>query len=180
MVPWLDSTISIHSLIWLFLAAFMLHDFEEIIRIEPFFRKHRDSILKRLPTRLHEDFRTLADTTAAQFAVAVCIEFITFIPITFLAAEASMYLPFLGINIILLLHVFMHIGQSIFVCRPVPGVFTAVMITLPYSLYLLYRLLDSQLIDMKDIWLSLPFGLLLIPILLIGHKAGEKLVPTSN
>lgn len=40
MIAYLDEAIGIHSLIWLFLVAFMLHDFEEIIRIEPWFRKH--------------------------------------------------------------------------------------------------------------------------------------------
>lgn len=45
---------------------------------------------------------------------------------------------------------------------------------LPYSLYLFYRMLDENLMEMVDIFHSVPIGLLLIPIILLGHKAGKK------
>ncbi|MFC5986954.1 HXXEE domain-containing protein [Marinicrinis lubricantis] len=176
----LDSAISVPSLIWLFLVAFMLHDFEEIIRIEPWFRRHHRRIFSKVPARFHKDLQSFSRMTSSQFAVAVCIEFIIFIPVTYLAAEKGMYLMFLAFNAVLLLHVFMHIGQALFVNMLVPGVTTAVFITLPYSLYLFYRLLHEQLIEWSDIWISIPFGLTLIPIILFGHKTGEKLIPASS
>jgi hypothetical protein len=177
MLHALNDAISITSLIWLFLAAFMLHDFEEIIRIEPWFRKHADDVLTRIPAALHKDFINLSRMTSSQFAVAVCLEFILFIPVTYLAAERGFYLPFIGFNVMLFIHVFMHVGQAIYVRRVVPGVVTAVLITLPYSLYLFYRLLDANLIDPMDLVYGAPFGLLLVPIVLAGHRLGELLVP---
>lgn len=180
MIEWLDSNISLHSLIWLFLAAFMLHDFEEIIRVEPWYRKHYQTVLGRVPKRLHKDISSFARMTSSQFAVAVCIEFIVFVPFTFMAAERGSYLFFLGFNAVLLFHVFMHVGQALYVRMLVPGVVTAVLITLPYSVYLFYRLLHDNAVELSDIWISLPFGLLLVPVILIGHKAGEKLVPAPD
>ena len=167
---------SIHSLIWLFLAAFMLHDFEEIIRIEPWFRKNAEELSGKIPAGFRSTFLTMSRMTSSQFAMAVCVEFIGFIPVTFLAAEKGIYLPFLGINAILLLHVFVHIAQAVCVRKLVPGVVTAVAITLPYSVYLFSVLLKESVIGLSDIWLSLPIGLLLIPLVWIGHLAGESLV----
>ncbi|GIP31856.1 HXXEE domain-containing protein [Paenibacillus sp. J2TS4] len=176
MIEWLDSAISTHSIIWLFLAAFMLHDFEEIICLEPWFQKHYDSILPKVP----ESFRSLIDyasqVKAPQFAIAVCTEFVFFIPSTWLAADYGYYPLFLGINAVMILHVFMHLGQSIYVRKLTPGVLTGAGILLPYSLYLYYRLLTENMVEWKDIFISAPFGLVLIPVVLLGHKLGEKLI----
>jgi len=73
MIQFLDSAISIQSLIWLFLAMFMLHDFEEIIRIEPWFRKHYDELLKKVPVRFHKELSSFSRITTPQFSVAVCL-----------------------------------------------------------------------------------------------------------
>lgn len=180
MLQFLDSAISINSLIWLFLVAFMLHDFEEIIRIEPWFRKHRARIYRKVPDRLRSQLDAFSQITAARFSVAVCLEFAVFIPVTFAAAEQGCYLPFIGFNAVMLLHVFMHFGQALFLRTLVPGVVTAFLFILPYTAYLFYRLLSENLIAWTDIGWSLPIGLLLIPIVLLGHKAGEKLVPHPN
>ncbi|MFX3631564.1 MAG: HXXEE domain-containing protein [Candidatus Pristimantibacillus sp.] len=177
MIHLLDSSISLNTLIWLFLVAFMLHDFEEIIWIEPWFRKHYKSVCSKIPQKFHKDVQSFAKMTSSQFAVAVCIEFIVFVPFTFLATEKGNYLLFLGFNVVMLLHVFMHIGQSVFLKMWVPGVITAVCVTLPYTVYLFYRMLNENVVEMSDILISLPFGLILIPIILLGHKAGERLVP---
>ena len=158
----------------------MLHDFEEIIRIEPWYRKHYKIILNKVPVKFHPQIQSLSQMTSSQFAVAVCIEFIVFVPFTFLAAEKGDYLIFLGFNTVLFLHVFMHLGQAIYVKMLVPGVVTAAAITLPYSLYLFYRLLMENLVNWTDILLSLPFGLILVPVILVGHKIGAKLVPNER
>lgn len=180
MVQLLDSAISIQSLIWLFLVAFMLHDFEEIIRMEAWYEKHFEEIQKRVPKPFQKIIQSAAQITTAQFSIAVCIEFIVFVPITFLAAEKNIYLLFLGFNMVLLLHVFMHLGQALFLRMAVPGVITAVSITLPYSVYLFYRLLAENLVEWTDIFISLPFGLLLVPIVILGHKAGELFIPKEK
>ncbi|QQE75064.1 HXXEE domain-containing protein [Brevibacillus composti] len=178
MISLLDSAISTHSLIWLFLAAFMLHDFEEIIRIEPWYRRHYERIIGKVPHRFRRDVQAFSRMTSSQFAVAVCLEFLVFIPVTYMAADQGTYLWFLGFNAVLLLHVFMHIGQALYLKMLVPGVVTAVGITFPYSIYLFYRLLSENLVELSDILISLPLGLALLPIVLLGHKLGERLIPS--
>lgn len=180
MMAMLDSAVSINSLIWLFLVAFMLHDFEEIIRIEPWYRKHFNKIYHSVPESFKKDVLAFSRMTASQFSVAVCIEFVIFIPFTYMAAEKGIFLLFLGFNVVLLLHVFMHVGQALYLRMLVPGVITAVGITLPYSVYLFYRLINEHLIEWKDLFISFPFGLVLVPITLFGLKAGERLIPGTN
>jgi len=177
MLQMLNSSISIPSLIWLFLAAFMLHDFEEIIRIEPWFRRNGHALLRVVPAALRPVVHSMSRVTTPQFAIAVCLEFVIFIPVTFMAAEHQSYFIFLGFNAVMLLHVFMHLGQALLVRKLVPGVVTAVAITLPYSLYLFYRLLHEGIASWHDIWNSVPYGLLLIPIVWLGHGLGRKLMP---
>ena len=167
--------IGIESAVWLFLAAFMLHDFEEIIRIEPWMRRHADYLRTIVPNGLRGTLDRMSGVTASQFAVAVCFEFVVFIPVTLLAAEKGIFLPFLGFNVILLLHVFMHIGQALYARMLVPGVTTAVCITLPYSLFIIAKLMREGFVTCMDVIVSIPFGLTLVPILLIGHKLGEML-----
>lgn len=180
LIALIDSFISINALIWLFLVAFMLHDVEEIIRIEPWFKKNQKRIYDKVPTSFHKELQTFSSITSSQFAVAVCIEFIIFVPVTFMAAEKDMYMMFLGLNAVLLLHVFMHIGQALMVKMLIPGVVTAVGITLPYTVYLFYRLLNENVVEFGDIVMSLPIGLVLVPIILFGHIAGKKLIPNPT
>ena len=173
---WLDAHISIESLSWLFLAVFMIHDLEEIIWIEPWFKKNYKKVAHAIPGTAQSLLKSMASITSSQFAVAVGIEFILFIPITFWAAEYHQFFIFIGVNSILFLHVFTHIGQSLYVKMVTPGVITAILIVLPYSVYLFYRLLNESLIDWNLILQSIPIGLIVLPVVLVGHFIGKRIV----
>lgn len=175
-LSWLDAYISIESLSWLFLAVFMIHDLEEIIWIEPWFKKNYTKVSHTIPGTFQSLLKSMASITSSQFAVAVGIEFILFIPITFFAAEYHQFLIFIGVNSILFLHVFTHVGQSLYIKMVTPGVITSIFIVLPYSAYLFYRLLNEGLIDWNLILLSIPIGLLIIPVVLVGHFIGKRIV----
>jgi hypothetical protein len=179
MIAWLDSILSLQSIIWLFLAAFILHDFEEIIVVEPWIKKNYQHLLDAAPPAFKRTVESFYDITSGQFAVAVLIEFIVFIPTTWFAAETDHNLLFLAFNVVLFLHVFTHLGQSLILKKYTPGVVTALVITLPYSLYLFYRLFQAGSADWQTLWISLPIGVVLLPIVLQGHKIGKKLVPNT-
>ncbi|HZH62000.1 MAG TPA: hypothetical protein VEY70_21020 [Metabacillus sp.] len=83
---------------------------------------------------------------------------------------------FLGFNLFLLLHVFMHIGQTLYLKVYALGVGTAVTVTLPYILYLFYRLVDENVIEISTIFTSLPYGLITIVIVYFGHKIAHTLL----
>jgi NhaP-type Na+/H+ or K+/H+ antiporter len=61
-----------------------------------------------------------------------------------------------------------------------PGVVSAVLVTLPYSAYLFYKLMTWELVTIKQILFSIPVGLLIIPIVLIGHELGRRIVPHTE
>lgn len=169
-------TITIQSLVWLFLVAFMLHDLEEIIVVESWIKSNKLQVMHKVPVRISRPLDKVLDITSAQFAVAVLLEFIVFIPFTYLAAEQGSYFVFLAINTLFLLHVFTHVGQSLYLKQYTPGVVSAVIVILPYTLYLFYTLLSEQLVTWKEVLLSIPVGLLVIPLVILGHELGKKIV----
>ncbi|GGH22543.1 HXXEE domain-containing protein [Paenibacillus segetis] len=168
-----DPFITIHSVMWLFLAVFMIHDFEEIIFVEYWMKRNYPRINERIPAPARRLVKNMSEVTSAQFAVAVALEFIVFIPVTYLAVEQQNYLLFIGFNALLLVHVFTHLGQSILLRAYTPGVVTALLFTLPYSLYLFYRMINDGLVSLKEVLYYAPTGLILLPIVLLGHKLGK-------
>lgn len=170
------SIISINSLMWLFLVAFMIHDFEEIIVVELWMKKNYHRIYKLVPKSLSKTLKNMSEIKSSQFAIAVFIEFIVFVPITFLAVEHNQYILFVGFNALLLLHVFTHLGQSIYCKSYTPGVITGLIVVLPYSLYLFYRMLNEGVVSMNNIVLYAPSGLIIIPLVMFGHKVGKMLI----
>ncbi|WP_253944700.1 HXXEE domain-containing protein [Paenibacillus sp. NEAU-GSW1] len=158
---------------WLFLAAFMIHDFEEIIAVESWMNNNFAKVYKRAPKFVGNRLQTMSNVKSSQFAVAVFLEFIIFVPVTYLAVEHGNYALFIGFNAVLLVHVFTHVGQSLLIRSYTPGVVTALLITLPYSLYLFNRMIAEGLVSLNEIFIFAPFGLLLLPIVLFGHKLGK-------
>lgn len=177
MLEWLSSHLSLHALIWLFPITFMLHDFEEISFVEQWFKKNDKTIMKKVPKQMKGMLEKISQTTAARFSIPVFFQFIIYILASYLAAEKQDYGMFLGFNLILLLHVFTHLGQTIFFKLYALGTGTALLITLPYSLYLFYRLNKEAIIGLSDILLSLPYGMITIAIVLIGHKVAPRILP---
>ncbi|HEY8361682.1 MAG TPA: HXXEE domain-containing protein [Tissierellaceae bacterium] len=169
MLSLLDSVISLNSVIWLFLIAFIIHDLEEIIFVESWMKKNYNYIQQKTPSLFKKSIESLNSIRSDRFAFAVFLLLIVFIPATWLAAEKQYYLFFVGFNLALLVHVFAHLGHSLFLMRYTPGVLTALFLILPYSIYLLYRLFSAKLIDLDLLFISLPVGIFLIPIVLVGH-----------
>jgi hypothetical protein len=161
---------------WLFLAAFMIHDFEEIIVVESWMKKHYSRISRLVPDAIGSWLMKMSTVKSSQFAVAVFLEFIVFIPVTYYAVEHQRYLFFVGFNFLLLIHVFTHLAQSIYLKCYTPGVVTGLLITLPYSIYLFYRMIIEELVSLQEVFLYAPSGLLLIPLVMIGHKLGKIII----
>ncbi|HZG71167.1 MAG TPA: HXXEE domain-containing protein [Chondromyces sp.] len=177
MLNWLNNYISIETLIWLFPITFLIHDFEEIIFVESWFKKYRKEILPRIPKNMKAAFQDLASTTSTRFAIPVFLQFILYIFAALIAVEQHIYEPLLGMNIILFLHVFMHIGQSLYFRVYALGAGSALLVTLPYSVYLFYRLLHEGLAHTHDFFLSIPYGFLTIAAVLWGHRLARKILP---
>jgi hypothetical protein len=176
LINFFDAHISLVTLLWLFPVTFLLHDFEEIIFAESWFNKNYNKSLPKVPNHMKETFKELSKTTAARFAIPVFIQFIFYIGATYLAVEKDIFGPFIGFNVLMFLHVFMHLGQSLFLRTYALGVGTAILITLPYSIYLFYRLLEEH-IQFIDLIINLPYGIITIFVILWGHKISTKIIP---
>ncbi|MGP0583573.1 HXXEE domain-containing protein [Paenibacillus timonensis] len=170
--------LSISSLVWLFLVAFVIHDMEEIIWVGPWAKRNRQKAVAAVPARMRRSLTQMLTINSSQFAVAVLLEFIVFVPFTLMAAEQGRFFIFLSINSLFFLHVFTHVAQSLYLKMYTPGVVTAVLIVFPYSLVLFDRLLSENLVTWGEILLSVPVGWLVVPLVMVGHELGKRWVKT--
>lgn len=166
----------IETLMWLFVIAFIFHDFEEIIMVESWIKNNSSKIYKVLPKRLADQVMKQFTMTTAQFAVAVLIMFLFVASSTFIAVQFNNLYMFIIMTLVFFLHSFMHIGQSIILRSITPGVVTSIVILIPYSIILYYELFSNQLINWKTIFICLPFTILIAPILLFAHWLGKKVI----
>ncbi|MDN3954529.1 HXXEE domain-containing protein [Sporolactobacillus laevolacticus] len=178
MGNWLDS----QTLIWFFPIVFVFHDFEEIIMIERWNEKNKQKVYQRLPRQWADRMIRQFSMSTAQFSVAVLVVFLFVSSFTYMASQyvrqgpgANIYC-FTTATLLLFIHSFTHIGQSVFFRSITPGAVTSLIIVLPYSLVLLYSLLESHVLTWSMIFFSLPFMVLALPVVLLAHFIGKKVV----
>lgn len=120
----------LRRVIWAAPAVFLIHDLEELATIEDWTRLHGD--------RLPELFRFVLPISTAEFAVAVAALLLVFIAASWLADQAKgeggravdffvLLVALLGTNAL------GHVAQAILFGGYVPGLFTAVLLGLPYA-----------------------------------------------
>jgi hypothetical protein len=153
------NSISFERLLWLVPVFFALHNLEEA----PFMERWS----KRLPLKLPINY------TTRQFVIAVILLtlggfFITYWGVEYLHNSTG-YLLVMGIQAILFFNAFIpHIGTTIRFRMYSPGVVSATLITIPFSIYLTQRALADSMITWKQIWILLgiaPFAMVLFAFL---------------
>lgn len=166
----------INLLIWSFLIIFMLHNFEEIIMIERWFNKIYPGVRERIPpfaNREIEQFRTI---TTVQFSMAVCVLFIVSSTLILITITTNHYFLFLGLNIFFALNIFTHPIQSLLLRCYVPGLWTTLLLIIPYNIIVFHQFNSKGILDMATIINALVVTILFIPMLIISHKIAEKWV----
>lgn len=161
---------------------FVIHDFEEIIMIEKWLHKNSAVIYHKLPKRMADRIMKQFSMSTAQFAVAVLVIFLFVSISTFLANQyviqglfGDVYI-FTVVTLVFFLHAFTHIGQSIILRSITPGVITSLLVIIPYSIVLYRSLFENEVITWEVILVCLPFCLLIIPVALLAHWIGKKVV----
>jgi len=142
--------------------------------------RNKDRIVSILPQKVGIFVQKQFDLTTVQFSVSVAFVFIFVLSSTYLAthynfAEGALRYLFI-IVAVFFLHVFTHVGQALILRTYTPGVITSVLIILPYTLYLFFRLFREHLIDWNFALFNIPFVLLALPIILGTHSIARKLV----
>ncbi|HLZ80332.1 MAG TPA: HXXEE domain-containing protein [Ktedonobacteraceae bacterium] len=165
----LDSQLSLNQVIWAFPLAFLIHDLEEIFTMERFTHENRERFPKFL--------RNIGAISTTQFIAGVGVLFVLTLLAAYLATKSQHEMDVFTIALmIFLIHVMGHVIFLIYFRRYTPGLITAVVIVLPYSLYAFHRLFSANLVGSESFNISLLVGaLLLVPLLLVVRQLGKLL-----
>jgi hypothetical protein len=141
--------LELYNVIWLFVVIFMLHDFEEIITVEKWAKAKGEKV------KLHNNWVngkiwSFWNISSYDFAkrdifIFLFMAIITFIKALYLESYWSSVL-FVSFLIFVLLHNLIHILQTLIIRAYTPGLYTAILLVTPYTVYILYRLRDASLI----------------------------------
>ena len=170
----LNTSITMPILLLQFPIFFMFHDFEEILTVESWLKKNEAHLKSSLPAFANRLVTPSMKMNTLNFATDVFWVFVIIVAVTLLAVFFSFQLLYLATLHVFFLHVFTHVGQSILLKRYTPGVITAVVLVLPYSLYAYYRLHAEHMLTSYDMGISLLLTLLLLPIALFLVLRGRK------
>ncbi|TCP23445.1 uncharacterized protein with HXXEE motif [Scopulibacillus darangshiensis] len=180
MFEGLHKLFDIETVIWLFPVFFMFHDLEEIITIESFMTKYKNKAPKVSLAKLALKIKKKLGEESAQVSVAVAWILLIISIVTFMTAHSlpsgGNFLLFTATINVFFLQAFSHIGQSIIFRGYTPGVITALVIVIPYSLLTYYRLLEMDFINWHLIVASIPISILMVPIFLVGNLLGRHFI----
>ncbi len=121
--------------IWLFPVLFIIHDFEEIIGFGIWGKKNIPVIQKRFPKvgRLFEKMYSLYSTEG--MALAVLESLLLCVIICLLAVTCGLYQLWLGAFIAFIIHMFIHIIQSVLWRGYIPALITSILL-IPISIFI--------------------------------------------
>lgn len=165
----LDGQLSLNLVIWAFPLAFLIHDCEEIVTMERFVRENSERFPKFL--------RNIAAITTRQFTLAVVVLLVLTLLAAYLATRPQRQMDlFTLVLAIFLVHILGHVAQTVFFRGYTPGLITALLVVLPYSLYGFHRLFTANLIGGDSFTTSMLVGaLLFVPVILAASQLGKLL-----
>jgi hypothetical protein len=136
--------LDLSNAIWLFVIIFMLHDFEEIIAVEKWANRTKSRISNSnwVSKKIWQFWNVNSYAFAKRDVfIFLTMSVITLVKIQFFASAWStiLYLSFL---IFVLIHNVAHVLQTWILKTYTPGLYTAILLVTPYTIYLLNRLLQ--------------------------------------
>lgn len=150
---------SLPLLIGLCPLVFLVHDGEEILTIADWQQRHSEQMIARLGSVLGEHVATSLMWSKPGFIAAVItlffvISLICFRAIVSLKRDPSKPLPTLFILLAgLYINVFTHATQALVWFEGyTPGIATAALVVLPYTLYMFKRMLRTGLVEKRSIY----------------------------
>ncbi|MBK0420524.1 HXXEE domain-containing protein [Leucobacter sp. CSA2] len=153
---------TLENLVWISVALFMVHEFEELVRIRPWLARHRDD-----PRAREQGFWSFSGTSTSTMAAMIFEEYVLFV--LFALAAVLFHLPgmFSGLLVAYTLHLLGHIAEAIRLRMQTPSVISSV-ITLPWYLYAIAALAGrSGSIIEVGVWSVACIGVMLANFALI-------------
>lgn len=129
---------------WLLVVVFMVHDFEEIVMMQPWLRKNGAALDRRFP-RIAPRLSGIAGLSTPAFALVVSSIFVLLSGAIMACVELGLYSLYFAILVVFSAHLFVHIGTFLFLRRYVPVIVTS-LLALPYSAYALIAISRSGLV----------------------------------
>lgn len=164
----------IYGWILSFLIIFMLHNLEEIITVEKWIQKTYPRVYDKIPLFIQKQLNNYKDITSAQFALVVFVLSVFVSAIIVITVLTEHYYLFLGINLFFALNIFTHPLQSLYLRCYTPGVWTSLLLIIPYYSLFFYRFRHTELLTLNSVLGGIAVMVLLLPIFLLSHKIGEK------
>lgn len=165
------SKVSLVSLMWILPLLELLHNLEETMFMDSFWRDHPG--IQSLP------FYKFVQATDLQFTVSVVILTVLVFLITYMAVKhpkGNWMNLFMVVASLIFINAIIHIIQALIFRSYVPGLITGLLI-LPYSLILFHRIFQEKLINKSSMALILLMGLILqIPIIIAALSIGKILI----
>lgn len=140
-----------HLELWVCLSPgiFIFHEFEEMLFLQPWFRKHKSLLQSRFP-HLTRRLVPIVTRSSRAFTAAVCEEFLLLSLVSWISFLTGWYALWFGLLTAFTLHLIVHILQAVVLRKYVPALLTA-MILLPVCGYAWLLILQSNLFSVKEI-----------------------------
>jgi hypothetical protein len=163
----------IQTLMWLLPIVFMVHEFEEIIMMRPWYLRNEAFLKARFPRISRSIARTGTLSTSA-FSLATAEEFIVLSVVTLACVEYGLYSVWAGFLIGFFIHLIYHMGSFILMGRYVPYVVTSVIACI-YSVYALIVLNDGGYLAWSGVAIWSVIGIVfIIANLMFAVAVAEK------
>lgn len=152
----------------------MLHNLEEIMTIERWFKNIYPRISQRVPSFAQKEIKNFESITATQFSVVVFVLSIAFSALLLVAVITQHFFIFLGLNLLFAINIFTHPLQALFLRCYTPGLWTTLLLIIPYNVLFFNYFSKAGFLTMNAILGSLVVLFFLILVFLLSHKIGEK------
>lgn len=160
--------------LWVFPVLFIFHDFEEIIGLGIWLKKNNQIISDKYPKIATLISKIYTEYSTEGMAVAVFEEFLLCILICLIAIFSGFYLLWMGVFIAFIIHMIIHIAQSIILRNYVPALATSI-IAVPISIYVLTECVQQVNCSLGTviIWSIIGF-VMIVTNLIFAHSLMRK------
>jgi len=141
----------------------MFHDFEEIVMIEPWFTKNKESVKFRFPKISAKMLPYAKSLTTASLPLGVAGMFILICIVTITAYITEWYCIWFGVFFAFTFHLLIHCVPGIIFRRYVPAIVTSV-ICLPFCCYITALFLRLIKIDFIRAVFYVVIGIVLLVV----------------
>lgn len=124
-------------IVWISVALFLVHEFEEIVCIRPWLAKYRDD-----PRVQRQVFWSFRNTSTSVIAAMIFEEYVIFVAVAFAVVVFEQPAVFAGLMIPYALHLVSHIVEAVRLRLRTPSVLSSIA-TLPWCLYAIVDLVSQ-------------------------------------